>query len=80
MLVENKSNQDIIIQTDGVSTDGIMVDPICSIEVLQGKKAKGDITLTLDSTEKDFKSIEGTFLIRDNGFISLKEETFSINY
>lgn len=80
LLVENKSDQDIIIQADGVSTDGMMADPICSIEVVQGKKAKGDLTLMSDSTEKDFKSIEGTLKILDSGFMPLKEEAFSINY
>lgn len=80
LLVENKSDQDIIIQTEGVSTDGMMADPICSIEVVQGKKAKGDLTLMSDLTEKDFKSIEGTLKILDSGFMPLKEEAFSINY
>lgn len=80
LLVENKSDQDIIIQAEGVSTDGMMADPICSIEVVQGKKAKGDLTLMSDSTEKDFKSIEGTLKVLDNGFMPLKEEAFSINY
>lgn len=80
LLVENKSDQDIIIQAEGVSTDGMMADPICSIEVVQGKKAKGDLTLMSDSTEKDFKSIEGTLKILNNGFMPLKEEAFSINY
>ena len=80
LLVENKSSQDITIQTSDVSADGMMADPICSIDVVQGKKAKGKLTLMKDKTDKDFKALEGKFRIVDKSFQTLKEEPFALSY
>lgn len=80
LLVENKCDQDIIVQARGVSADGMMADNLCSIDIVKGKKAKGKLTLMKDKTDKDFKSVEGKFIIIANSFETVKEEDFLISY
>ena len=79
LLVENKSDKDIIVQTDKVSTDDMMSDTICSIEVAKGKKAEDELTLMTNDSKKDFKKVEGTFKILDSNYQEIASPNFKLD-
>jgi hypothetical protein len=69
LYIENNTQQNIIIQSQDVSIDGVMVDPLLSCEVSAGKKAfdemifmESDLT---DNNITDINEIEMTFDIFD---------------
>lgn len=80
VVVENKCNQDLLIQCKDVLVDDYSADPIFSCEVLVGKKVKDDITLY--KVDKNFESIQGKFIImqKDKLGTNLKEEQFSMTF
>lgn len=80
LLVKNKTRKNIIVQTTDINTDGMIADPICSIIVDKHKESDGEIILSSEKTEKDFKSIDGKFNILSTNYSLLKEEPFSISF
>lgn len=87
IVVENKCDQTLTIQTEDVLVDDYSVDPIFSTEVLPGKKVKDTMTLYKyvgndSKVEDDFKIVEGKFRImpKDGNGSLLKAEPFKINY
>ena len=51
LLIENNSNQDITVQTESFSINGIMMDPIFSEDVAMGKKANVEISIDNEDLE-----------------------------
>ena len=80
LQVENKSNQDLIIQTDDVSVDGVMKYALFSPTVSVGKIATDGIEFSSSTISTNFDSIEGKFIILSKDFKRLKEEEFSIKF
>ncbi len=79
LLVENKTDKDIIVQTDKVSVDDMMTETICSIDVVQGKKAEDELTLMTNDSKKDFKKVEGTFKILDSNYQEIASPNFKLD-
>ena len=70
VLVENNSEYNVRIQTRKFSINGIMIDPVFSVEVQSGKKANDTITIS-DSDLKaakieTIKDIEFSFSVSDS--------------
>ena len=63
--IENKGDKDITVQVGDISVDNSMEDTIFSCDVVKGKNAKDSITFTNDKMDKNFKSVEGKFIIID---------------
>lgn len=79
--IENKGDKDITVQVGDISVDNSMEDTIFSCDVVKGKNAKDSITFTNDKMDKNFKSVEGKFIIIDKNDITstLKEEPFKLD-
>lgn len=74
LVVENISDQKLTVQAREMSVNGFMVDPMCSIEVAPGKKAKDGIGIIGEDAEdnpmEEVESIETKFCIyRGDGFM-----------
>lgn len=74
LVVENISDQKLTVQAREMSVNGFMVDPMCSIEVAPGKKAKDGIGVIGEDAEdnpmEEVESIETKFCIyRGDGFM-----------
>lgn len=80
LQIENKSSQDLIIQTDDVSIDGFMVYGIFSPNITSGKMVIDGIEFSNSSISTNFNNIEGKFLIISKDYERLKEEDFSIKF
>jgi hypothetical protein len=80
LQIENKSEQDLIIQTDDVSVDGYMVYGMFSPNVTAGKTAIDGIEFNSSNITTSFNSVEGKFKIISKNYKTLKEEKFSINF
>ena len=86
-VIENKCNQNLLIQVEDVLVDDYSTTPIFSCQVLSGKKVKNTMTLyqyvgSDSKVEKDFKLVEGKFRIMANDAKNslLKAEPFEVNY
>nr|WP_288564260.1 hypothetical protein [uncultured Romboutsia sp.] len=64
--VENKTDKKIIVQTRDVSIDGVMEEPIFSVEVTAGKKANDNMTFMNIESLEALKNLEGKLLIMDD--------------
>lgn len=80
LKVENKSNQELIIQTDNVSVDGNMTYGMYSPDVTSGKSDTSGIEFNNNSITSGFNSIEGKFKIITKDYKTLEEDNFSINF
>ena len=60
----NKTDKTILVQTEGVSVDGYMSEPILSSEITSGKRALSTMTFTSDDIS-ELKNIEGKFVVID---------------
>ncbi|OOM06398.1 lipoprotein [Clostridium saccharobutylicum] len=82
LKLENKSNQELVIQIRDAVADGYNIDPKFSSKVLPGKKVTGTIYLDIANVSKDFMFLEGKFIITpaDKQGEVLKEEPFKIKY
>lgn len=80
LVIENKCDQDLMIQTEDVLVDDYSVEPIFSCDVLSGKKVKHDMILY--KVDKNFESIQGKFIIipKDKFGTHLKEGPFSMKF
>jgi HRD ubiquitin ligase complex, ER membrane component len=74
-IVENLSNRTITVQVRETSINGVMVNPICSIEVAPGKKAFDDMQIigkdATNTPKSRVTNIETKFRVfdfKDNGF------------
>ena len=50
-VIENTSDQKLTVQVRDTSINGVMIDPMCSIEVAPGKKAKDGFTVFGEDAE-----------------------------
>ena len=72
-VIENTSDQKLTVQVRDTSINGVMIDPMCSVEVAPGKKAKDGFTVFGDDAEEnpmdDVENIEKKFhIIKGDGF------------
>lgn len=72
-VIENTSDQKLTVQVRDTSINGVMIDPMCSIEVAPGKKAKDGFTVFGEDAEgtpmEDVENIETKFhIIKGDGF------------
>ncbi|SFD14552.1 cell wall-binding protein [Clostridium uliginosum] len=80
LQIENKSNQDLIIQTDGVSIDGFMVYGMFSPNITSGKSIINGIEFSNSSISTNFNNIEGKFVIITKNYKTLEKDNFSIKF
>ncbi|WP_324823889.1 hypothetical protein [Sinanaerobacter sp. ZZT-01] len=77
LSIENKTDQTFAVQTEKVSADDSMVTTYFSESPAPGEKI--DANLELEEVEKGFNSVEGTFVLIDDNYDTLKEEPFKIS-
>ena len=78
VLVENKSDKKIIVQTRDVSIDGTMEEAIFSPEVMPGKKAN-DMMQFMNIQEIDnLKNVEGKITILGEDFMEIQSYDMNI--
>ncbi len=82
LMVENKSNRTLEVQVREMSINGFMVDPVCSIEIAPGKKARDGIGIWADDAENtpmnSVKTAEAKFAILDWDDYDFNYETQSV--
>ena len=76
--VENKTDKKIIVQTRDVSIDGVMEEPIFSIEVTAGKKANDNMTFMNIEGLDNLKNLEGKLVIIDENFSDIRSYDMTI--
>lgn len=76
--VENKTDKKIIVQTRDISIDGVMEEPIFSIEVTAGKKANDNMTFMNIEGLDNLKNLEGKLVIIDENFNDIKSYDMTI--
>lgn len=76
--VENKTDKKIIVQTRDISIDGVMEEPIFSIEVTAGKKANDNMTFMNIEGLDNLKNLEGELVIIDENFNDIKSYDMTI--
>ncbi|WP_276699641.1 hypothetical protein [Romboutsia ilealis] len=76
--VENKTDKKIIVQTRDVSIDGVMEEPIFSVEVTAGKKANDNMTFMNIESLEALKNLEGKLVIVDENFSDIKSYDMTI--
>lgn len=64
--VENKTDKKIMVQTRDISIDGVMEDPVFSVEVTAGKKANENMTFMNIESLEALKNLEGKLVIIDD--------------
>ncbi len=81
-MVENKSNRTLEVQVREMAINGFMVDPVCSIEIAPGKKARDGIGIWADDAENtpmnSIKTAEAKFAIIDWDDYNFDYETQSV--
>ena len=90
MLIENNSDQNIIVQHDALVINGIMIDALFSEDVVAGKKANGVLSIPLDDLKNanisKIKDIEIDLNILDKEYDTIftekniKLQTDNIDY
>ena len=82
LMVENKSNRTLEVQVREMSINGFMVDPVCSIEIAPGKKARDGIGIWTDDVEdipmNSVRTAETKFAIIDWDDYDFNYETQSV--
>lgn len=76
--IENKTDKKIIVQTRDVSIDGVMEEPIFSVEVTAGKKANDNMTFMNIESLEALKNLEGKLVIIDENFSDIKSYDMTI--
>lgn len=76
--VENKSNQQLIVQTDDVSVNGIMAYAMFSPNITAGNSAIAEIEFNDSSIVNGFNNIEGKFAIITKDYETIEKDDFSI--
>ena len=64
-LIENKMDKAITVQSRDMSVDGMMQDPIFSVEIMAGKKAKQEMSFMDIENIDDLKNVEGRLTVMD---------------
>lgn len=78
LVIENKSEQKIIVQSRDMSVDGVMQDPIFSVDIMPEKKANADmIFMEVDSLD-GLKNVEGRLIIIDENYSDLNSYNINI--
>lgn len=72
-IIENVSDQKLTVQVRDTSLNGVMIDPMCSIEIAPGKTAKDGLTVFGEDAEEtpveDVEEFETKFhIIKGDGF------------
>lgn len=78
--VDNKSTQDLIVQTDKVSVNGYMAYGLFSPNITAGKSAISEIEFNNKDITNGFSNIEGKFKIITKNYTTLEEDDFSIKF
>jgi hypothetical protein len=78
--VDNKSTQDLIVQTDKISVNGYMVYGMFSPNVTSGKSAISEIEFNNKDITNGFSNIEGNFLTISKDYKRLSEDNFSVKF
>ena len=78
VLVENKTDKDIIVYLENICVDGVMNDPAWCVEVTANNKAYPYIEWLIDSetnpnvkTVEDLKNIDGEIYVTDSNYNEL---------
>jgi hypothetical protein len=77
-LIENKSDKKITVQSRDVSIDGVMQEPVFSVDVTPGKKANGDMSFMEIKDLKELKNLEGRLVIYDDSINELKSYDLNV--
>lgn len=86
LYLENNSKKDVTIQTENVSINGFMVDPLFSCDVHSGKKAISSITFfesdLEDNNIEDITELELKFnILNSKSYNTIKEtKTIKLNF
>lgn len=72
-IIENVSDQKLTVQVRDTSLNGVMIDPMCSIEIAPGKASKDGLTVFGEDAEgtpmEDVEEFETKFhIIKGDGF------------
>lgn len=78
--VENKTNQQLIIQTDDVSINGVMVYGMFSPNITAGNIAIDEIEFNDSSIIGNFNNIEGKFVIITKDYETIEKDDFALKF
>ena len=77
-LIENKSDKKLTVQSRDTSIDGVMSEPVFSVDIMPGKKANGDMTfMDVESLDK-LKNLEGKLVVVDEDFNDVSSYNITI--
>ncbi len=68
LVIENKLDKKVIVQTRETSVDGVMEEPILSEEIMPGKKSKGMMQFMNVTEIENLKNIEGKIIVMDENY------------
>lgn len=77
LSIENKSDQNFSVQTENVSADNQMALVYFSEEPEPGKTI--DAELEVEDINQAFQTLEGTFVLIDNNYDTIKSEPFQLS-
>ena len=78
VTIENKTDEKIVVQTRETSIDGVMSEPVFSVDIMPGKKANGDMTfMDVESLDK-LKNLEGKLVVVDEDFNDVSSYNITI--
>ena len=78
-LIENKSDSKFIVQSRDTSVDGVMQDPIFSVDVMPKKKANGNMTFMDIENLDQLKNLEGKLVVIDENFNTISSYEIAID-
>lgn len=77
--IENKSDSKFTVQSRDTSVDGVMQEPIFSVDVMPGKKANGNMTFMDVESLEGLKNLEGKLVIIDENFNDISSYEIAID-
>ena len=77
-LIENKSDKKLTIQSRDTSIDGVMADPIFSVDIMPGKKANGEMTFMDIESLEQLKNLEGKIIVMDEDYNDISSYNITI--
>lgn len=78
-LIENKSDSKFTVQSRDISVDGVMQEPIFSVDVMPGKKANGNMTFMDVENLDGLKNLEGKLVVIDENFNDISSYEITID-
>ena len=78
-LIENKSDSKFTVQSRDTSIDGVMQEPVFSVDVMPGKKANGNMTFMDVETLDGLKNLEGKLVVIDENFNDISSYEITID-